>query len=148
MAPKTIKNIFLNINAAMEKAEILGMTRKNPCKQVVLPNVPRPMGTAYDEAEIQQLLDAAKGTDLELPLYIEVCLGLRRGELLALQYSAIDWDNNTISITESRVTAGNEVIVKCPKTQSGKGDLIVPAHLMKMLHLQRSQYLQQRLGNL
>jgi integrase len=103
------------------------------------------MGTAYDEAEIQKLLDAAKGTDLELPLYIEVCLGLRRGELLALKYSAIDWDSNTISIIESRVTAGNEVIVKCPKTQSGKRDLIVPAHLMKMLYLQHSQYLQQKL---
>lgn len=145
MAPKTIKNIFLNINAAMEKAEILGMIRKNPCKHVVLPKVPRPIGTAYDEAEIQQLLDAAKGTDLELPLYIEVCLGLRRGELLALQYSAVDWDNNTISIIESRVTAGNEVIVKCPKTQSGRRDLIVPAHLMKMLRLRYSWYLQQKL---
>ena len=145
MSPKTVKNIFLNINAAMEKAELLGMIRKNPCKYVVLPKVPRPVGTAYDEEEIQKLLTASKGTDLELPLYIEVCLGLRRGELLALKYSAIDWDNNTLSILESRVTAGNEVIVKSPKTHSGKRDLIVPAHLMKMLHKKHVWYMQQKL---
>ena len=145
MAPKTVKNIFLNINAAMEKAELLGMLRKNPCKHVVLPKVPRPVGTAYDEDEIQKLLNAAKGTDLELPLYIEICLGLRRGELLALKYSAIQWENNTISILESRVTAGNDVIVKCPKTQSGKRDLVVPLHLMQMLKAKRLWYLEQKL---
>ena len=145
MAPKTVKNIFLNINAAMEKAELLGMLRKNPCKHVVLPKVPRPVGTAYDEDEIHKLLNVAKGTDLELPLYIEICLGLRRGELLALKYSAIQWETNTISILESRVTAGNEVIVKCPKTQSGKRDLVVPAHLMQMLKAKRLWYLEQKL---
>jgi len=61
------------------------------------------------------------------------------------KYSAIDWDNNTLSILESRVTAGNEVIVKSPKTHSGKRDLIVPAHLMKMLHKKHVWYMQQKL---
>ena len=121
------------------------MIRRNPCRQVVLPKSSRYVGAAYDEEEVEKLLLAAKGTDMELPLYIEICLGLRRGELLALRYSSINWEKNTIYIKESRVTVGNDVVVKEPKTRSGIRELIAPPHLMKMLREQRVWYLEQKL---
>lgn len=145
LSPKTVRNIFLNLSAALEKAEQLEMIRRNPCRQVVLPKSSRYVGAAYDEEEVEKLLLAAKGTDMELPLYIEICLGLRRGELLALRYSSINWEKNTIYIKESRVTVGNDVVVKEPKTRSGIRELIAPPHLMKMLREQRVWYLEQKL---
>lgn len=145
LKPKTVRNIFLNLSASMEKAEQLEMIHKSPCRHAVLPKAIKVCGTAYDIDEVQALLNAAKGTDLEVPLYIEVCLGLRRGELLALKYSSINWETNVISITESMVKVGSKVIVKEPKTQSGKRDLVAPAHLMKMLREHHVWYLEQKL---
>ena len=50
----------------------------------------------YVESQIKQLIAAAKGTEMELIVDIELCLGLRRGELLGLQWDDIDWENKQI----------------------------------------------------
>ena len=46
------------------------------------------------KGQIRQLIDAAKGTEMELVIDMELCLGLRRGELLGLQWEDIDWEQN------------------------------------------------------
>ena len=133
MAPKTIKNIFLNLSAAMKKAVMLELIPKNPCDNVTMPKLERFRPDVYSIEEVEHMLDCAKGTSMYLPLMIEICIGLRRGELLALKWKHIDFENGYLSVEENLVTVNNERITKAPKTQSGKRSIQIPATLLTLL---------------
>lgn len=133
MAPKTIKNIFLNLSAAMKKAVMLELIPKNPCDNVTMPKLERFHPDVYSIEEVEHMLDCAKGTSMYLPLMIEICIGLRRGELLALKWKHIDFENGYLSVEENLVTVNNERITKAPKTQSGKRSIQIPATLLTLL---------------
>ena len=47
-------------------------------------------------SEVEILIEKVKDTDLEVPICLEVALGLRRGELLELKWEDIDILNNTV----------------------------------------------------
>lgn len=63
--------------------------------------------------------------------------GMRAGELLALKWSDIDFDNNTISITKTYYNPNNnkkKYQILTPKTESSIGKITVDANVIKMLH--------------
>ena len=64
------------------------------------------MGSFYDSDEVEKLFEAAKGTVLEIPVFLGAFYGLRRSEVLGLKWSAIDFQNNTITIKHT-VTSCN-----------------------------------------
>ena len=99
LSGKTIKNTFLNLKAALDKATDLGMISKNPCKHVELPAVKKYNAQVYTLAEVQNILTLAKDTDMFFLLSIEFYLGLRKGEIAELKWSDIDLDNGVVHIT-------------------------------------------------
>ena len=68
-----------------EKAVMLELIPKNPCDDLTLPKLEHYQPEVYSMEEVETLLQCARNTVLYLPLMIEICLGLRRGELLALR---------------------------------------------------------------
>ena len=56
----------------------------NPADFVSAPNQDKYQSEIYNAEEVAKLLCYAKGTDMELPLMLDLEIGLRRGELLAL----------------------------------------------------------------
>ena len=133
LAPKTIKNIVLNLSAAMKKAVMLELIPKNPCDNLTLPKLQRFEPDVYSMEEVEQLLNCAKGTTMYLPMMIEICLGLRRGELLALRWHHVDFAEGILSVEENLVTVVNERITKSPKTKSGRRSIQIPATLLELL---------------
>lgn len=62
--------------------------------------------------------------------------GMRAGELLALKWSDIDFENNTISITKTYYNPNNnkkKYKILTPKTESSIGKITVDANVIKML---------------
>lgn len=59
--------------------------------------------------------------------------GLRRGELIALIWNDIDFDNNSISITKSTGYVNKSMITKAPKNKSSIRVITVPGPIMDML---------------
>ncbi|MBM0867100.1 tyrosine-type recombinase/integrase [Staphylococcus auricularis] len=62
--------------------------------------------------------------------------GMRAGELLALKWSDIDFENNTISITKTYYNPNNnkkKYQILTPKTESSIGKITVDANVIKML---------------
>lgn len=133
LSPKTIKNIMLNLSAAMKKAVMLDLIPKNPCDNITMPKLERFEPDVYSMEEVNNMLDCAKNTDLYLPLMIEICIGLRRGELLALKWHHIDFENGYLTVEENLVTVDNKRITKAPKTKSGKRSIQIPSTLLDLL---------------
>lgn len=54
-----------------------------------------------DESAVAMLLEATKGTRLEMPILLAAMTGVRRGELLALRWRHIDFERKRMVVSES-----------------------------------------------
>ena len=133
MSAATIKHTYHVLKGAMDKAVLAGIIPRSPCQGIMLPKGEKKAAIVYDEQQIQQLIKAAKGTEMELPIDMELCLGLRRGELLGLQWEDVDWKKGKIHIIRTRVVVNGKSVVKDPKTATSKRTIDVPARLMEKL---------------
>ena len=62
----------------------------------------------YNQEELNNLFKVVKDTPLELIVYLTAFYGLRRSEVLGIRWSAIDFENKTITISHKVVTVTNE----------------------------------------
>ena len=145
MSAATIKHTYHILKAAMDKAVLAGIIPCTPCSGIMLPKGRKKPAVVYDESQIKQLIAAAKGTEMELIIDIELCLGLRRGELLGLQWSDIDWNKNQIHIVHNRVVVKGKSVDKDPKTETSRRTVDVPAQLIEKLRKHKNNCLANRL---
>ena len=145
MAAATIKHAYHVLKGAMDKAVLAGIIYRSPCTGIMLPKGQKKQAVIYDEKQIRQLLDAASGTEMELVIDMELCLGLRRGELLGLEWDDIDWDHNQVKIIRNRVVVDGKSVVKEPKTATSVRTLDVPVPLMQKLRKHKMQCLSNKL---
>lgn len=141
LSPKSIKNIYLNLKAALDKAVILRMLSYNPCSGVELPKLQKYKAEIYDKNEIALLLDTAKGTDIYLIVLLTVSIGFRRGELIALCWDDVDFENGIIHVRHNTVLADGKTIHKSPKTSAGVRDISIGDNLVRTLKEAHTQYL-------
>lgn len=139
MSAATIKHTYHVLKGAMDKAVLVGIISRSPCQGIMLPKGRKKAAIVYTEQEIQQLIQAAKGTEMELIIDMELCMGLRRGELLGLQWEDIDWQANKVHIHRNRVVVKGKSVLKEPKTEAGDRVIDIPAQLTQKLRKHQQQ---------
>lgn len=114
-SPKTVRNAHGLISAVLEMyAPDLRLNTTLPMR--VKPDISIPK-----EAEIIKMFEAAAGTDLEVPLYLAACCGLRRSEVCGLRWSEINFDTGTLTVSYAMVTDEEfKPVIKSPKTETSK----------------------------
>jgi integrase len=134
-----------NIHKALKYAVKIEMIDTNPADKIERPKKDRFVGSFYDSKEVQELFEAAKGTKLEIPIFLGAFYGLRRSEALGLKWSAIDFDNDTITIQHT-VTMCNldgkhvQIAQDTTKTKSSMRTLpLVPVFKAKLEKLREDQ---------
>ncbi|MGF9818772.1 tyrosine-type recombinase/integrase [Brevibacillus agri] len=90
----------------------------------------------YDEKEVQKLLQALQTEPFHWRMMVTLALttGLRRGELLGLEWKHIDLESGIISVEQTlALSLKGVVIVKEPKTKSSKRKVAVPPTVLAEL---------------
>jgi integrase len=143
----TIKHINRVFKAGLGVAKTLGYIDENPAKKV---KISKDINTehidVYTSEEIKKLQLAVKNTDMELPVALLFDCVMRRGELLGLCFSDIDWETNTVTIQKSWTEGanGNPVLKDC-KTDSSYRKIVVTDYTMKLLRKQKLLYMKNRM---
>lgn len=101
-------------------------------------------GKSYHVAEYSETRRIP--TQFKLFFLLAIFCGMRRGEMIALEWSDIDFNNNSISITKSTTIANGKPITKAPKTQSSVRILSVPASVMAVTKEYRKEQLEYRIA--
>ena len=98
VSARTVIHYHTLLHRALKYAVKIELIDVNPVDKVERPKVNRYVGNFYDSNEVQRLFAAAKGSKLEIPIFLGVFYGLRRSEAIGLRWDAIDFQNNTITI--------------------------------------------------
>lgn len=100
LSPKTIKNYLTFLSTVLSTAVDWRVISDNPCKYVKPPKQERKRLEFMDDEQIAKFISYLDQEDAERKaiFYLLIFTGMRRGELLGLEWSDIDYDNKTIRI--------------------------------------------------
>ena len=104
----TVTRYHANIRKALDYAVKTDLIPNNPAIKVGRPHQEQFIAEYYNEDELNNLFQVVKDTPLELIVYLTAFYGLRRSEVLGIRWSAIDFENKTITINHKVVTVTNE----------------------------------------
>ena len=111
-SPKTVRNHHGLISA------ILKQERPDFALNTVLPKSIRPDLHIPNDDDIQALMSAAKGTELEIPILLAAFGPMRRGEICALESDCIN--GSIVHVKRNMVLDDlGEWVIKSPKTYAG-----------------------------
>lgn len=146
LSAKSIKNIHGIFHKALQQAVAIGYIRFNPADACTLPRVEKAEITPLDNEQIKAFLEAIDGHKHELLFKTALFTGLRQGELLGLQWDAIDFDKGTITVKRQlrrEQQKGGQYYLSTPK--NGKPRTITPApYVMQILREQWTRQTLQR----
>jgi len=104
---KTMKHAKTVMNGAFTRAfKIDKIIPENPVKDILIPDKQPKKRKTLNTDELASFLTSLQGSRWLWSVKFALVTGVRRGELLALKWANIDWDNNRITIEESDSTSG------------------------------------------
>lgn len=148
ISSNTVRKHHDLMNSAFKVAVKQGLLLSNPASKVEIPTVKRPEIHYYSLEQLQTLLQLSEGTRLEVLIKLAGLLGLRREEIMGLTWDHVDFENKVIRIAEARTMAGNNIIVKDPKTSTSVRTLYMPPEVEDVLQREKEKqlYYKQELG--
>lgn len=133
----TVRYVHNNLHRALAVAVRQQVMSRNPADCVEPPVIDRYEAATLNNEQVRRLLTACHGTDIYVPVLLAVTLGLRRGEVLGLQWQDIDWQQSTLSIRRSASFRNGGMVMGNTKTRSSRRTLLLPvgvAHELQELN--------------
>jgi len=130
------------LKRALSHAVNLGLIIRNPCDSVTPPKPERLETKVLDPKEVDKILRHLQETEswAYVPVFLAAYTGMRRSEILALQWRDIDLDAGSISIRRSyhALSDGTEVVSE-PKSTRGSRQVALTVSTIEMLREHRDQ---------
>ena len=155
-SPTTIKRVHALISSIMNTAVRWNILLENPCERVSPPKQARNADdikffTLEQCSAFLEALDAdlaAGKIHLQHKVFFHLALfcGLRRGELIALEWSDFDFNKNTVSVTKSTGLVEGKPITKPPKNKTSSRTVSVPESVMALVRQYRKEQCRLRLS--
>lgn len=147
LSVRSVRYIHQVLNQAFKKAKKLHMVGKNPCDDVDLPAGEKPRIRPLTPEELTVFLGAARGSRHFVALLLEWATGLRRGELLGLEWQDVDLKRGAIHVRQSLVrTRDRGLMISTPKTRSSLRTIHIPAEVVAELRAHKKRQAIERLA--
>lgn len=145
LSDRSVLHLYRVLHRALEMAVRWRLLASNPCDGVEPPRADTSSkGRALEPEELSRLLDAARGTSAYVPIVLAVACGLRRGEVLGLEWPDVDLNNATLTVRQAVVEVGGRFIVKAPKSETSRRTVPLPPLALEALREWREEQAKQR----
>lgn len=146
LSPRTVSYVHTVVSEALKQAAADGAVPSNPLLNVRRPKQPRRSVSALTEEQVQTLLSSIDDAMFCRLVRLALASGMRRGEILGLAWSSVDFEKGTVSVNQSVIRAnGKEVISTDLKNQSSRRTLSLDEETMEALRAQRVYDMELRL---
>ena len=133
LSDQTVRGIHTTLHAALDRAVEEKLLFRNPADNCKLPSAKAREMQVLTPEEIQRLLIQAKEDGCYELLLLELATGLRRGEILALQWGDLNFRTGALRVERQVHRVKGELVVSPPKTKAGNRTILLPTPVLKVL---------------
>ena len=146
LSPASVRLAYKVLHMALEKAVKLEYIPKNPAAGSELPKLEQKEIHPLDDQQVAELLNAAKGGDIEYLIIAALFTGCRLSELLGLTWDAVNFKQGTITINKQLARPEHRGATPFISPKNGKPRTISPAtSVMATLKRQQRRQIEQQL---
>lgn len=128
-----VSNLLVTLKQIFKMAVEWNYLIKNPAASVKLPKKPKIEKSYLNHDQIRQLLDATDSLQWRAFFLTAVTTGLRVGELVAMKWKYIDWEQGTYTVAETYQYHGPDKGFKRPKSDKSAGTVQLSPAGVEML---------------
>ena len=146
LSVNSVREIHSNIHYALKWAKRKGYVNRNVADDVdTLPSDMAQKGDYYTTKELKRLFEICKDDPLEAVIKLTAYYGLRRSEVLGLQWSAIDFDAKVIRIRRTAVmTNQGTKFQEKTKSKASMRSMTIPDDMLCFLRTLRDKQLEEK----
>lgn len=149
LAPKTIHSIHQTLHKALADAARKGSVVRNVAALADPPKLSSAKKRAmrvWDAEQLRQFLDSAENHRLYPAYYLAASTGMRRGEVLGLQWTDVDLDGRRLSVNQAVISVAYAVQISDVKTGTGRRTIDLDPRTVAVLRSWRKRQLEERLA--
>lgn len=167
----TLKSVHKLLHSAFEQAVLWEYVDRNPFHKAVLPKTKAAQSVFLSPEQIQLLLHHCSMSWLRLAIELSFVCTLRRGELLALTWDDVNWEQNSLQISKTLCRVSKDamlmleerdvlrifpadarsrtvLVLKSPKTESSNRVVYFPPSLKHSLFEWQNEQKKSAIGEL
>ncbi len=146
LKPRMLALIRSVLSSALSNAVKWGLVGRNAASLVSLPSVERYEGQVLTVDQARKLLDVARGSRLDVLLLVALTTGMRRGELVALHWSDLDFETGILQVRRNvTYMDGVGYVEREPKTKAGRRKIGLTGVVLEALKEHREKQQQARM---
>lgn len=137
LSPKTVLEHHRLLHSMLQQAVYWQMIPYNPASRVRPPKAKKPNINFYDDVQTIALIKALEGEELKFRVIILLTIftGLRRGEVLGLEWQDVDFKNSSITVRQaSQYVSSIGIYTKDPKTETSNMVISIHDSITKLLN--------------
>ena len=141
LSSTTVRSLHLMLHNAFERAVKERLIPRNPTEDCIAPKIQKFEMQILQPEHIKEYLNAANARGLLPMFYLELVSGLRKGELVALQWSDLDEANCTISVSkQASWDTEHQLILSRPKTGNSIREVSIPQDAVELLKQEHAKH--------
>lgn len=134
-----VRGCHATCRSALEKAVQEGLLHTNPAIGCKLPPKRGREMQVLGREELQRFLIQAQAEGYYELFLLDLCTGLRRGELMALQWEDLDFDTGVLTVNKQVYEVNGKLQLSVPKTKASIRKLLLPPGVVEVLREYRSR---------
>ena len=141
LSNSTVRGIHMMLHNALDRAVKEKLILSNPTENCIIPKIEKQEMKILHPDHISAYLNAAERRNALPMFYLELVSGLRKGELVALQWSDLDEANCTISVSkQASWDTEHQLILSRPKTGNSIREVSIPQDAVKLLKQEHAKH--------
>lgn len=134
LSERTLLHVFRVVHTALGQAVKWQLVDRNIAQAVQPPKPEKNEMDAVSPEEVARILEAARGSELEIPVAIALGTGMRLGEILGLRWGDIDFEDESLSVRQALQV---DRTFGTPKSYRSRRIIPLPKFLVKTLKAHR-----------
>ena len=141
LSRENVQKVHSLINNSLKKAERWELVKRNVASLVDRPKAFKSELKVWDVEEVKSFLATAQDSRYYIAFLLALTTGMRQGEILALRWKDIDFNNNILAVKQTLSHTGNKIIPGA-KTKAGLRSITLPTETVNALvkHKKMIQY--------
>lgn len=133
LSDRMVRMCHATCRTALEKAVQDGLIRTNPAIGCKLPPKRARELQVLDRDELQRFLIQAQAEGYYELFLLDLATGLRRGELMALQWDDLDFETGVLNVNKQVYQVNGELQFSEPKTKNSIRKIVLPPSVVEVL---------------